>query len=141
MIARTPSIFRVDSRLAIRVQVRTKTGAGLMQDIHHKVLAGCVGLLLVPHAQAGTETVYERSYTYDELGRVIAEHRHRADAVPTAPKLVPFETLVCGWSASPMTSQDDVGIFIARNAARQLVGSSGPRPASQTRQGGLDELR
>ncbi|MDQ3287143.1 MAG: RHS repeat protein [Pseudomonadota bacterium] len=51
---------------------------------HIKVLTLSIGMLLALSAQAGTETVYTQSYTYDELGRVIAEHGTQGQLVTYA---------------------------------------------------------
>lgn len=49
-----------------------------------KVLTASIGMMLAVSAQAGTETVYTQSYTYDELGRVIAEHGGQGQLVSYA---------------------------------------------------------
>lgn len=52
----------------------SKRGMLGIEKAHIKVLTVGIGLMFAIQARAGTETVYTHSYTYDKLGRVIADH-------------------------------------------------------------------
>lgn len=73
-----PTVER--DRLVGRLQQRaarlgiTNRESKAMHTLGIKGLSLCIGLALASTANAGTEDVYTRSFTYDELGRLIAEH-------------------------------------------------------------------
>lgn len=68
------------SRVAHGLELRTANSgktdkeSEAMHRLGIKALSLCIGLAMAPIANAGTEDVYTRSFTYDELGRLIAEH-------------------------------------------------------------------
>ncbi|GAB3339296.1 RHS repeat-associated core domain-containing protein [Marilutibacter aestuarii] len=57
---------------ADRTTVKRK-GTVILRRLHRTLLAMTVSVVIATPAFAGTEVVYERSFTYDEMGRLIAE--------------------------------------------------------------------